>query len=135
MKLVTLTINGIQVDIQAAIIIDPTYGTQISFQHIYFARVNPGGDNYAAANNMTTPCSNTPCANGGFCVVVTKTSYNCLCTAGWGGKTFSITNVKKQLQEKLTFLRSKLFTSSRNTRLCGMRFGNNWYSYNHSSTK
>ena len=86
--MLTLPINGIQVDIQAAIILDSSDHTQISFEHIYFARVNPGGDSYAAANNETTPCTQSPCRNGGFCVVVTDTKYNCLCTAGWGGMYF-----------------------------------------------
>ena len=80
-----MPINGIQVDIQAAIIIDSKFGTQISFQHIYFARVNPGGDNNGGDVNTTNICTKKPCQNGGFCVVVTNTTYNCLCTAGWGG--------------------------------------------------
>ena len=81
-KTVTLTINGIQVDIQAAIVIDIKHKNQVSFKHIYFARVQPGGD---SISNVTTPCTKTPCQNGGFCVVVTNKLYNCLCTAGYGG--------------------------------------------------
>ena len=52
---------------------------------MYIARANPGGDEYAPANNQTNPCSNKPCLNGGFCVVQSNTTYNCLCTAGWEG--------------------------------------------------
>ena len=43
-KTLTLTINGIQVDVQAAIVIDTKHKNQVSFKHIYFARVQPGGD-------------------------------------------------------------------------------------------
>ncbi len=69
-------------DIQAAIIINNKFGTQVAFRHVYFARANPGGDEYT---NMTTPCSSQPCQNGGFCVLTSSTTFNCLCTAGWGG--------------------------------------------------
>ncbi len=84
-KTITLVINGIQVDIQAAIIIDTTYGTQVAFQHVYFARAFPGGDAYEPGSNKTTPCSSRPCENGGLCVVTSNTTFNCLCAAGWGG--------------------------------------------------
>jgi len=70
-----MSINGIQVDIQAALIIDPQKG-QIGFQHIYFARAYPGGDEYAPASNKTTPCSKQPCQNGGLCVA-SSTTYEC----------------------------------------------------------
>ena len=74
-----MTIN----DIQAAIIVNSAFGTEVSFQHIYFARANPGGDEYAAGSNKTTPCSSNPCQNGGLCVVDSRqSSFNCLCTAG-----------------------------------------------------
>jgi hypothetical protein len=82
----TISINGIQVDIQAAIIISST-GQQLSFQHIYFARANPIGDEGV---NITTSCSKNPCQNSGFCIVVTKTDYKCLCTAGWEGQNCNI---------------------------------------------
>ena len=79
-----MTISGIQVDIQAAIIIDKSIGRQVSFEHIYFARVNPGGD---YSNNLTNPCLSSPCKNGGFCSVVDSTNFTCLCAAGWGGES------------------------------------------------
>lgn len=84
-KTLTLTINGIQIDIQAAIIISSSSKKQVSFQHIYFARVEPGGDNFPSTN-ISTICTKNPCQNGGYCVVLSKTTYNCLCTAGWGGR-------------------------------------------------
>jgi hypothetical protein len=77
-----LTISGIQVDIQAAIIIDKSFGRQVSFEHIYFARVNLGGD---YSNNLTNPCLSSPCKNGGLCSLIDSTNFTCLCTAGWGG--------------------------------------------------
>ena len=86
-QIVTLLINGIQVDIQAVIIIDKSSGQQLSgSNYMYFARATPGGDE--AANNKTTPCSNNPCQNGALCVIVTNKNYNCLCTAGWAGKNY-----------------------------------------------
>lgn len=72
-------------DIQAAIIIDAKFGAQISFQYVYFVRANPLSDNFAGSN-ATTPCSSEPCQNGGFCVLLSNTTYNCLCSAGWQGK-------------------------------------------------
>ena len=72
--MLTLSINGIQIDIQAAIIISSS-GRLLSFQHIYFARVNPIGD---VAENNTNPCSNNPCQNDGFCVVVSNTIHECI---------------------------------------------------------
>ena len=86
----TLTINGFQIDIQAALIIDRKFGNQVSFKHIYFARVAPGSDPYTS-NNENTPCTNNPCLNDGFCVVLTNSSYDCLCTAGWGGMILDFT--------------------------------------------
>ena len=83
-----MTISGIQVDIQAALVIDTTYGTQVNFEHIYFARANLGGDYYGSALNRTTPCSSSPCQNGGLCSLINSTAFNCFCTAGWGGKNF-----------------------------------------------
>ena len=81
----TLIINGFQVDIQAAIIIDSKFGNEVSFEHIYFARANPNGDQYDSPSNNTTPCTKNPCQNGGLCVLLSKTHYSCLCTAGWLG--------------------------------------------------
>ncbi len=91
----TLTINGIQVDIQAAIVIGSQYGDQVSFQHIYYSRVTPGTDIHASANNRTTLCSRRPCQNGGLCVVTSSTTYQCLCTAGWGGKKINFFRIEK----------------------------------------
>jgi hypothetical protein len=54
---------------------------------MYIVRANPGGDEYAP-NNQTTPCSNKPCQNDGLCVVVSNTSYNCLCKPGWKGEQY-----------------------------------------------
>ena len=73
----TMTISGIQIDIQAAIIIDTSYGRQVSFQHIFFARAIPGGDQYPSNSNFKTLCFKQPCQNGGLCVVVSN-SYNCI---------------------------------------------------------
>ena len=84
-------------DIQAAIVIDSTYKTQISFEHIYIARVNPGGDSYGSSTNASTPCSRVPCQNNGFCVVITNTTYKCLCTAGWEGISIVIVDPFKFL--------------------------------------
>ena len=75
--MLTLSINGIQIDIQAAIIIDTSYGRQVSFQHIFFARAIPGGDQYPSNSNFKTLCFKQPCQNGGLCVVVSN-SYNCI---------------------------------------------------------
>jgi hypothetical protein len=83
-----MTINGIQVDIQSIIVIN-SYGQQpFPLQYMYIVRANPGGDEYAPANNQTNPCSNKPCQNGGVCVFTSNTTYNCLCTAGWTGKKY-----------------------------------------------
>ena len=84
-QIATLLINGIQVDIQAVIIIDKSSGQQlIGSKYMYFARATPVGGE--SANNKTTPCSNNPCQNGALCVIVGNQAYNCLCTAGWAGK-------------------------------------------------
>ena len=75
-----MPINGIQIDIQPAIIIDSKLGTQVSFQYIYFAKAS---DQFST---ISTPCSQFPCKNGGHCVAVNETVYNCLCALGWEGE-------------------------------------------------
>lgn len=86
-----MSINGIQVDIQAAIVIGTQFGTQIDFQHLFFVRANPGNDNYPIDDrNISSPCMNYPCKNDGFCVVLNDTSYDCLCTAGWAGRIINL---------------------------------------------
>jgi hypothetical protein len=78
-------INGFQVDFQSIVVLS-NYGQQVnSLDYMYIVRANPGVDEYAPANDQTTPCSNKPCQNGGFCVVQSNITYNCLCTAGWTG--------------------------------------------------
>ena len=88
--MVTLQINGIQVDIQAAIVIDTAVGTQVSYEHVYFARVNPGGANSISAFDALTPCSQSPCINGGSCIASKNETFKCICTTGWKGRTILV---------------------------------------------
>jgi hypothetical protein len=102
---VTLTINGIQIDIQAVIIIDLNFGNQLSFQNIYYARVTPTADTYPSGIKPVTLCSKAPCKNGGYCVSTSSTTYDCLCTAGWDGSFKILMNTYLNLQK---FYRYKL---------------------------
>lgn len=90
--MVTLVIYGIQVDIQAAVVINSRTGVQIAFQHVYFARVASVGsdlnDLYSNVN-VKNPCSPNPCNNDGLCTLSVNFTYACVCTAFWGGKNFS----------------------------------------------
>lgn len=85
---VTLIIYGIQFDIQAAAVINSQTGAQISFQHIYFARVNAFGsdvsDQYANVT-VNNPCSPNPCSNQGLCTISINFTSSCTCSALWGG--------------------------------------------------
>jgi hypothetical protein len=94
-------INGIQVDIQSAIVIS-MHKQPVSLHYMYFVRATPGVDEYGADNSPASPCYNSPCENGGFCVVVSNMTYNCLCTTGWTGEQyFSILNEIRRLNNLL----------------------------------
>lgn len=80
----TLYINGVQVDIQAAIVINSVTGTQLSFQHIYFARVAQNAED----DNSNHLCEPNPCQNGGTCLSTTNFTYICLCPTLWRGCFF-----------------------------------------------
>ena len=67
---------------------------------MYFARVQPDGDEIS---NVTSPCTKNPCQNGGFCVTFTNKTYNCLCTAGWGGRLLLIIMKEIQFETNLKF--------------------------------
>ena len=90
-KAITLTIYGIQVDIQAAIVISAQTGVQLSFQHVYFARLTPAGSDQSDAysnSSVFNPCLPNPCQNQGLCYLSINYTSTCLCTALWSGEYF-----------------------------------------------
>ena len=93
----TIHINGVQVDIQAAIVINSITGTQVSFQHIYFARLI--GEN-AETENLKDPCIPNPCKNNSLCLPTENNNYSCLRSSMFSGyninhktKPFCITSL------------------------------------------
>ena len=92
-KAITLSIYGIQVDIQAAIIISSKNATQLSFQHVYFTKLTPAGSDQSDSDSNTSannPCLPNPCLNQGLCQLSINYTYTCLCTILWSGKFFSL---------------------------------------------
>ena len=84
----TIHLNGVQVDIQAAIVINSITGVQTSFQHIYFARI--GGDNM---DKNDDPCIPNPCKNNGLCLPSINRTFSCLCSSFSSGNKYNHKNI------------------------------------------
>ena len=80
-KLLSIGINGTQVDFQAAIV-----GDSLSYSHYYEIQVNLFGSDVSGSEEFNGTCNPNPCKNGATCQIGFGNGFSCLCPSGFKGK-------------------------------------------------
>ncbi len=77
----TISIQGTQLDFQAAIV-----GDTLSYFHLYEVQANIAGNDLDDNSVFNGTCNPNPCINGGICQRGIATNFKCLCPDGYVGK-------------------------------------------------
>jgi len=80
--MMSLFINGIQIDYSQAIVFD-TENSSVSYQTLMTTQTESFTDTQFSLNQ--NPCESSPCQNGGNCVPGYNNNYLCVCSSSYTG--------------------------------------------------